>query len=144
MHWSLAFAGVSKASQVLLKSSGPRWRALRQFMFFISLILQESRLLVAITRITSTISDYKEKRKIDFVLLLPSLFYVFLKWSVVNLNGIIEKFKISVIVLLQWIIRDQMLCYYHQLHLWCNLHLLFFRFAKNKDLLGKKCRLSLQ
>lgn len=48
-------------------------------MFFISLILQESRLLVAITRITSTISDYKEKRKIDFVLLLPSLFYVFLK-----------------------------------------------------------------
>lgn len=89
----------------------------------------------------------QKKRKIDFVLLLPRLFcifFFFLQRTVANLNGTIEKFKIPVIVLLQWIIRDQTLCYYHQLHLWCNLHLLFSRFAKNRGLLGRTVSFSLQ
>lgn len=73
-----------------------------------------------------------------------SAFFFFLQWTVANLNGTIEKFKIPVIVLLQWIIRDQTLCYYHQLHLWCNLHLLFSRFAKNRGLLGRTVSFSLQ
>lgn len=141
MHRCLAFAGDSKAGPVLLKGSGPRWKALRQFMFCISQLLHDTRLLVAIT---STTSDYKKKRKIDFVLLSPRPFCIFLQWSVVNLNSTTEKFEIAVIVLLQWIIRDQTLCYYHQLHLWCNLHLLFSRFAKNRDLLGRTVSCSLQ
>lgn len=134
MHQSLGFAGDWKARLVLLKGSGPKWRALRQFTFFISQLLHKTRLLVAIT---NTTSDYKKRRKIDFVLLLTRPFCIFLQVSVVNLNGTIEKFKIPVIVLLQWIIRDQALSYYNQLHLWCNLQLLFSRFTKNRDLLGR-------
>jgi len=43
-------------------------------MVFISQVLHETRLLVAIT---NTTSDYKKMRKIDFVLLSPRLFCIF-------------------------------------------------------------------
>lgn len=113
-------------------------------MFFISQLLHETRLLVAIM---NTTSDYtkKEKNRLCSTFTKAVLhFFFFLQWTVANLNGTIEKFKIPVIVLLQWIIRDQTLCYYHQLHLWCNLHLLFSRFAKNRGLLGRTVSFSLQ
>lgn len=108
-------------------------------LVFISQLLYETSLLVAIKNTS------KKRRKIDFFQILPGLFciFFFLQWSVVNLSSTIEKFKILVIVLLQQIIRDQT-CYYYPLCLWWNLHLLFSRFAKNRDLLGRNAGFSLQ
>lgn len=91
----------------------------------------------------------RKRVKTGFFQILPRLFCIFFKknflqWSVENVSGTIKKFKILVIVLLQRIIRDQTLCYYYQLCLWCNLHLLFSMFAKNRDLLGRNASFSLQ
>lgn len=115
-------------------------------LVFISQLLYETSLLVTIKNASS---DDKKKSKnwlfSNFTkAVLHFFFKKFLQWSVENVSGTIEKFKILVIVLLQRIIRDQTLCYYYQLCLWCNLHLLFSMFAKNRDLLGRNASFSLQ
>lgn len=135
MHWSLAFVGDSK---IMAQDPGEEdWENL----VFISQLLYETSLLVAIKNTS------KKKRKIDFFKFYQGclvFFFFFFTISVVNLSSTIEKFKILVIVLLQRIISDQTCYYYHQLCLWWNLHLLFSRFVKNRDLLGRNAGFSLQ
>lgn len=148
----ISIHGKSTGVQLLLETQKHAWFCYKlqdpgeehwDNLLFISQLLYETIGFIGRNQKYYLWLEEKEKNRL-FSNFTKAVQLFFLQWSVVNLSGTIEKFKILVIVLLQWIIRDQTLCYYYQLRLWCNLHLLFSRFAKNRDLLGRNASFSLQ